>query len=170
MEKQVTRNVGSRTSLGVALCMASRMLMTDEGKICNEVAFNTNSIADAYSAFSVLSKRCAARTPYGVAAPDIPKRLTEKFMQTFCKAILSSVFKSFFTSGCNSADMPRVTPLSSHRCINPIQTAWEAMREKQSVALFPAPSKSVCRNPFGSTKSRQAAESIKIKPKRIFIA
>ena len=60
---RLASRVGMMTKLGLALPIATRTPMMDVGMSCSEVAFNTNSIADEYSAFGELSNSFAARIP-----------------------------------------------------------------------------------------------------------
>ena len=123
MEKSVARKVGKMMSVGFTLPIATRTATREEGNSCKEVAFKTKNIAEAYSEFSVLFNNCAACTPYGVAAPEIPKTFTDKFIQTAERAASSSVLSKRLAAGFKILETPRVTPLSSHSFINPIQTA-----------------------------------------------
>ena len=63
MEHTVVISVGKRISAGAALCNDVRTAIIDVGTSCKDVAFNTNSIAEEYSAFGLLSKSCAAFIP-----------------------------------------------------------------------------------------------------------
>ena len=165
----MVRRVGRIMSVGAAEFKAVRTAIMEAGKICKEVAFSTNNIAEAYSAFSVRSKRLAALIPYGVAAPEIPNRLTEKFIQAASRASLSSVFKSRFAMGFNKRETPRATPLSSHTFIKPNQTAYVAMRETQKVAPFDAPSNIVDKNASGEWNNKRVVATIKMTVNKIFI-
>ena len=107
---------------GAALPSALRIPIIEVGISCNDVAFKTNSIHEAYSAFCVLSSSCAAFTPYGVAAPEMPRRLTDKFMQTASSVVLSSVQNTRLARGRSSLETPRDTPLSSQTRISPSHT------------------------------------------------
>ena len=122
VESVVANNVGMTISVGEALFSATRTAMMDVGMICNDVAFKTKSIADEYSAFSVLSSRLAALIPYGVATPDIPKRLTERFMLIARKDSSSSVLKRCLARGFTSLETFSAIPLSSQTRIKPIHT------------------------------------------------
>ncbi len=87
-----------------------------------DVAFNTNSILEEYSASSDLSKSLAAQIPYGVAAPEMPSKLTDIFIQTASSVCGSSVLKIFRANGFKILETARETPLSSHTFISPNQT------------------------------------------------
>jgi len=119
----VVMRIGKIMSLGDTLCIDTRIAIMDVGKICNEVALRTKNIADAYSACSVLSKSLAVLTPYGVAAPEMPSKLTDKFMQAAFKVSSELVLNNLRAMGFNNLEIPRATPLSSHTRIKPNQTA-----------------------------------------------
>ena len=123
VENKEASRVGSIISVGLALPSDVRTAMMDVGRICKDVAFNTKKSADEYSASSVLSSKVTACTPYGVAAPEMPKRLTDKFIQTTCRVFSSSVWNIRFASGFKSLEIPCVTPLSSQTRIKPSHTA-----------------------------------------------
>ena len=91
VENTVVSKVGKTISAGATLCKAVRTAIIDVGTSCKDVAFKTNSIADEYSAFGLLSKSCAAFIPYGVAAPPRPKRLDDKFIEIAVSVSVSSV-------------------------------------------------------------------------------
>ena len=122
VENRVVITVGKIIEAGAALPSAVRIPIIEVGISCSEVAFNTNSIHEAYSAFFVLSSSCAAFTPYGVAAPEMPRRLTDKFIQTASSVGLSSVQNTRFATGLSSLETPRETPLSSQTRISPSHT------------------------------------------------
>ena len=115
-------SVGITISVGAALCIATRTPIMDVGISCIDVALSANSIDEAYSACGDLSKSCAAFIPYGVAAPEIPSKLTERFIEIASSVCISSVLNNFLASGFNSFETPRETPLSSHTFIKPSQT------------------------------------------------
>ncbi len=110
-------------SFGFALFIATRTAIIDAGNSCKEVAFNTKNIAEEYSAFSVLSSKFAALIPYGVAAPEMPSRLTERFIHAASSVFSSFVFRILDATGFKRRDTPRATPLSSHTFISPSHTA-----------------------------------------------
>ena len=91
VERADESKTGNTISLGVALCRATRTEIRDVGRSCNDVAFKTKNIAEAYSDCGVLSSNFAAVIPYGVAAPEMPSRLTEIFIEIASMAALSSV-------------------------------------------------------------------------------
>lgn len=123
VENKVVKRVGRMIEVGFALCIEVSIATIEAGKSCKEVAFSTKNIAEAYSASGVLSRSFAAFTPYGVVAPEIPSRLTERFIHTAPSASSSSVRNNFRATGLSSRDMPRATPLSSHTRISPIHRA-----------------------------------------------
>ena len=63
VEKIVVIKVGRIMSVGFALCREVRKATMDAGKSCKEVALSTKNIAEAYSAFGVVSSRLAALMP-----------------------------------------------------------------------------------------------------------
>jgi len=50
VERADVSKMGNTISLGAALWRATRTAIKDVGKICNDVAFKTKNIAEAYSA------------------------------------------------------------------------------------------------------------------------
>ena len=123
METAVQMKVGRIMSAGAPLPKDARKPTTDVGRICKDVAFKTKNIQDAYSGCGDLESNAAARTPYGVAAPPSPSILHERLMLMVCKVSSSFVLKSFRHIGRSKREILRLIPLSSHTCINPIQTA-----------------------------------------------
>lgn len=122
VEKAVAINVGKMISAGALLPRVDLIPTIEVGMSWREVAFSTNNIDEAYSAFSDLSKRFAERIPYAVPAPATPKRFTERFIQTASSVSLSSVLKSRFASGAKSLEKAEETPLRVHTSISPSQT------------------------------------------------
>jgi len=122
VEKSVVIKVGITISVGAALCIATRTPIIDVGISCMDVALSTKNIDEAYSGCGDVSKSRAALMPYGVAAPEMPKRLTDKFIDTASNVSASSVLNTLFTNGFKRRETPRETPLSSHTFINPNQT------------------------------------------------
>ncbi len=162
----MVRTVGKMMSVGAPLPKAARTPTTEVGISCMLVAFKAKNIQEAYSACGDLSRSFAASIPYGVAAEPIPRKLAARFMLTAASVFSSSVLNSFFASGFMSFDTPRVKPQSSHTCISPSHTAYEARRARQRLAAEPAPSKTVVKNSSGSVK-RTAAPQIKNKQRKI---
>ena len=123
VEKTVARKVGKIISVGLALCMATRTATREEGKICKDVALSTKNIAEEYSALSVWSRSCAALMPYGVAAPEMPSRLTDKFILKQSSVSWLSVLKILRDNGLTALDIACVRPESFHTFISPSHTA-----------------------------------------------
>ena len=157
-------------SVGLALCIATRTATREEGKICKDVALSTKNIADEYSALSVLSKSCAALIPYGVAAPEIPKRLTDTFILTADKDCSSSVFSKCLRAGLINRETPRATPLSSHKRMSPIHTAYVAIKDTQRVADLLAPSNMAGRKFSGEKISKDRVHIVNTTKNKAFIA
>ncbi len=166
----VQKIVGKITSAGDALCNATRIPIIEVGISCKDVALSTKNILDAYSACSLLSSRRAAWIPYGVAAPEMPKKLTERFIQTASSVAVSSVLNSLFASGRKSFDTPRDTPHASQTFISPSHTEYVATSERQSVAALDPPSSKEERKFSGERKSKIPVEIRKIIPKSAFIS
>ena len=123
VEKSEASSVGSTIYVGFILPKEVLTAIMDVGNSCIEVAFKTKNNAEAYSGYSERSRRFATLIPYGVAAPEMPSKLTDKFMQTADKVSSSSVLKSFFAIGFKNLERAFETPLSSQTCISPIHTA-----------------------------------------------
>lgn len=158
--------VGRIMSAGEPLPSAARTPTTEVGMSCMLVAFRAKNMQEAYSACGELFSSFAACIPYGVAAAPMPSRLAARFMLTAEIVCSSSVLKSFLARGFTSLDTPRVKPQSSHTCISPSHTAYEASRAIQRLAAEPAPSKTVVKNSSGSVK-RTAVPQIKNRKRKI---
>ncbi len=169
VENREVSTVGTRIFKGLALFKATRTPIIEVGISCKEVAFKTKNIADEYSAFSVLSRSFALSMPKGVPAPEIPSRLTDKFILIAPSARSSSVLNSRLERGRKSLEIPRVTPLSFHTCISPSHTAYVATSERQSAPLLDAPSRSVGKKVCGEIISKINVAERKITEKMTFI-
>ena len=82
----------------------------------------------------------------------------------------SSVLNNRFARGLTSFEIPRETPLSSQTRIKPSHTVYVAIKDTQTLAPFPAPSKRAARNCSGELHASKNVQIKKTKVKRKFIA